>query len=279
VKSYLCAYTTIMRGNERARFFRTFYIDAFAGTGSRTVAGAGAETAPLFADVDSDEEALRFAKGSAAIALEVEPPFDRYVFIENDPAKLPDLESLVDHHPDRKQRVSIVEGDANDALSGIVDETDWRGHRAVVFLDPYGMSVDWTTIEALAGTRAVDLWLLFPLGQAVNRLLVRKGLPPAGFAERLTRAFGTDAWKEAFYAESTQQDLFESRPEVEKVANFNSIAAFFRDRLESVFYAVSPHSLKLVNSRNNPLFLLCFAASNEKGAKTAIKIANDVLRV
>jgi hypothetical protein len=34
----------------------------------------------------------------------------------------------------------------------------------VLFLDPYGMQVDWTTIEAIARTKAIDLRVLFPLG-------------------------------------------------------------------------------------------------------------------
>ena len=63
-----------------------------------------------------------------------------------------------------------------------------------------------------------------------------------------------------------------------EVADFGSIAAFFRGRLESIFSAVAPTSLPLFNSRNNPLFLLCFAAANERGAATAIRIANDILK-
>jgi three-Cys-motif partner protein len=41
-------------------------------------------------------------------------------------------------------------------------DNDWRSHRAVLFLDPYGMQVEWQTIEAIAKTAAIDLWLLFP---------------------------------------------------------------------------------------------------------------------
>lgn len=35
---------------------------------------------------------------------------------------------------------------------------------------------------------------------------------------------------------------------------------------------------KLERVRNNPLYLLCFASANPKGAKTAIKIAQDILK-
>ena len=33
---YLTAYRTIFTGNEKARHFKTWYVDAFAGTGSRS---------------------------------------------------------------------------------------------------------------------------------------------------------------------------------------------------------------------------------------------------
>jgi len=277
VAKYLEAYTTIFRANERARFFTTLYIDAFAGTGTRDPARDDRALA-LIADVEGDPEARAFKAGSAQIALRVSPDFDRYVFIESDGKKATELAAVVEQDPAKRDRVQIIRGDANDSLLRLVHQTDWQTRRAVAFLDPYGMAVEWSTIEALAGTKAIDLWLLFPLGQAVNRLLVRREIPSGGFADALTRCFGTDEWRSAFYQPSAQGDLFGAAPGVEKTANFESIAAFFRRRLESVFAAVAPTSLPLFNSRNNPLFLLCFAAANERGAPTAIKIANDILK-
>ena len=43
-----------------------------------------------------------------------------------------------------------------------------------MFLDPYGTQVSWDTIKLIADTRAIDLWILFPIG-AVNRLMNRDG--------------------------------------------------------------------------------------------------------
>src|SRR4051812_38455514 len=61
------------------------------------------------------------------------------------------------------------------------------------------MQVDWMTIEAIAKTEAIDLWILFPLGVAVNRLLTKNEPPPKRWADALTRVFGTDEWKQQFY--------------------------------------------------------------------------------
>jgi hypothetical protein len=54
-----------------------------------------------------------------------------------------------------------------------------------VFLDPYGMQVEWSTIEALAATKAVDLWYLFPLGVGVARLLTHSGEIDEGWQNQL----------------------------------------------------------------------------------------------
>jgi hypothetical protein len=60
---------------------------------------------------------------------------------------------------------------------------------ALVLLDPFGMQVDWKSIELLKGTRT-DLWILIPTGVIVNRLLDRKC--ELTHAEKLTSFFGKD---------------------------------------------------------------------------------------
>jgi hypothetical protein len=65
--------------------------------------------------------------------------------------------------------------------------------------------------------------------------------------------------------------------QLKKDADFHDILRFFVQRLETVFEAVAPNPLILRNSRNNPLYALCFAASNPRGAPTALKIAEHIL--
>ena len=85
---------------------------------------------------------------------------------------------------------------------------DWSSHRAVLFLDPYGMQVDWTTIEAIARTKAIDLWVLFPLGIGVNRLLTKSGDIPDSWRRRLDLLLGTEDWYEEFYRSESTPTLF-----------------------------------------------------------------------
>ena len=61
----------------------------------------------------------------------------------------------------------------------------------MLFLDPYGMQVEWRTIEAIAKTEAIDLWLLFPLAIGVNRLLTKSGEIPESWRRRLNLLLGT----------------------------------------------------------------------------------------
>jgi hypothetical protein len=63
----------------------------------------------------------------------------------------------------------------------------------------------------------------------------------------------------------------------QRTADAASIESFIHDRLSRCFVKVAKGKV-LRNSRQSPLYLLCFAASNEKGAGTAVNIAQDILR-
>lgn len=269
----------IFTRNEKARYFKTIYVDAFAGTGDyQHSTESEVDPDSLFAS-DDQTQVDEFRRGSARIALELASPFDRYVFIDKKQDHVNQLRTMVrSEFPALESSCQFWNGDANDLLRELcMYHVDWKIWRAVVFLDPYGMSVSWNTIRLLAETKAVDLWLLFPLAQGVNRLLTRDKEPPAGFARRLTEVFGTDAWRTEFYQKAAQHDLFSLEGQVEKVATCESIAAFWTKRLTEVFQGVAPRPRFLRNSRGSPLFLLCFAASNPRGAGAALSIANDLL--
>jgi three-Cys-motif partner protein len=280
LRRYLQAYMTIMSKNPRASYFETIYLDAFAGTGYRSES-----TTPIQSDnslniiqeVYTDDEVQSFQKGSASIALEIEEPFDKYVFIDAKENHVQGLEKLRDKHPQLNNRIEIHLGDANAFLQKWCIETSWRNCRAVLFLDPYGMQVQWKTLETIANTKAIDMFILFPLGQAVNRLLPRKRLPDDAYAKTLTQFFGTDKWKDAFYMQSPQGNLFSDDSSVNKIANFENIGRFFVERLGTVFEGVAPNPKPLYNSKKVPLFLLCFAAGNSKGATVAVRIAKHIL--
>ena len=273
LSKYLRAYTTIFKGNARARYYSISYVDAFAGTGTipRPELGGFADLLPGLRE--NEEE---FRKGSAKRALEIEPPFDEYVFVEKNAEKCRELRTIATASPSRN--IKIVNEDANSALLKWCKNLDTKRQRAVVFLDPFGASVRWEVIAALGQTSAVDLWILFPYS-AINRMLVREGKPKKSWAQRLTAVFGTSAWETAFYSTAVFPSLLDSTQQLEfvrKSVDYRDITDFFVARLRTEFKAVSK-PLPLCNSSGSLLFMLFFAAGNERSAKTGLKIANSIL--
>ena len=137
VRKYLAAYTVIFARNPKAQKLIPIYVDAFAGTGYRTKSPRLDAQTALFEEL-AEPEAEAFLKGSARIALEVEPPFKQYVFVEQEAARAQELEKLKLQFPDKANCVTIVRQDANTYLKEWCKRTDWRACRAVMFLDPYG---------------------------------------------------------------------------------------------------------------------------------------------
>lgn len=217
--------------------------------------------------------------GSVRLALEVNPRFDKYIFIEKDRDRCDQLERLKEERPDLATDISVKQGDANKIIQELCRK-NWKSRRAVLFLDPYGMEVEWTTIEKIANTEAIDLWLLFPLGIGVNRLLPRSGQIPEGWRTRLDRFLGTDDWYEAFYQVETRPNLFGDEETTVVKRGVETIGEYFIGRLKSVFPGVAPKPKILMNSTGCPLYLFCFAVSNPnpKACGIALDIANHILK-
>jgi len=273
VHKYLGAYASIMSKYR----FRFAYIDAFAGTGYRMLRANEKENHVLFPELAA-AETQQFLEGSARIALKVRPLFDKYIFIEKSQSRFAELQRLTEEFAALQSRIELVRADANAYLLDRCENYSWERHRAVLFLDPFGMQVSWRTVEAVAKTKAIDLWLLFPVGVGVNRLLTRTGKIRASWRRKLDDIFGADDWFEAFYSTRATPGLFGDECTTEKTGNLDVIGKYFVRRLKTVFAKVAENPLPLRNSTNSPLFLLCFAAANPTGAETAVKIAQDIIR-
>jgi three-Cys-motif partner protein len=250
--------------------FRRLYIDAFAGTGDRAAKRQHAATLMEIPELGE------MTKGSARVALEVEPPFARYVFIEKRRGRSSMLGRLKSEFPDRA--IEILNEDANAAVQRICRETDWRSNRAVLFLDPYGMQVSWATLEAVAETKAIDVWMLYPTGMGLNRLLTNDGKIPTEWQQALDRSLGCSDWREAFYREVEALDLFgAATTTLVKEASTAKFEAFLLHRLRTIFAGVAPETLPLRNSKGQVMYLLGFACGNPRGVDLAVKIARSVI--
>jgi len=281
LEKYLKAYTTALQNKPTpARRFKLAYIDGFAGSGRRRSSAERsmepADQRPLFEELDSANLAQPLFDGSARLALRVEPPFDTYIFVERSQEHFGRLEALYDEFPERADRIIILRNDANEQIQTLC-KGKWRDHRAVLFLDPYGMQVEWRTLEAIAKTKAIDLWLLFPLWMGVNRVLTRSGEIPTEWRNRLNILLGEEAWYEEFYRFEQVPTLFGEEDVVVTKAATEVIGRRFVARLRGIFAGVSEPGV-LRNSRGSPLYLLCFAAANERGKDIGLRIAKSLLK-
>ena len=271
VKKYLPAYTTALKNTP----FKLLYIDAFAGTGYRTNKSDASTVRQLLEFPEVDD----LAKGSARLALEVDPAFDQFVFIEKNRQKLARLKEMVAEYPHRADRVEFRLADANHAICDLCRETNWRQWRAVVFLDPYGTQVDWTTIQAIAATMSIDLWYLFPTGMGLGRMLTKAGKIDPAWQKRIDRLLGTRDWREAFYQARDEPDLFSEHREIQhRTFDENRAVEFILERMRRIFAGVGSTALPLRNSKGTCMYHLVFACGNPRGKPVALRMAEHILK-
>jgi three-Cys-motif partner protein len=248
VEKYARAYTKAFAN--RGQHLKKYYIDAFSGAGLHLEKGT-----------------RQRVDGSPTRALKITPPFDGFYFIDLDRDKADYLKSQCSGRSD----VRIVNDDANVYLRDLLPTIRYEQYnRALCVLDPYGLHLDWDVIELAGKSRAVDLFLNFPVMDMNRNAIWRQpdSAPPGGI-ERMNRFWGDKTWRQAAYAESPQKNLF-GHVEVDKQSN-HAIAGAFRDRLKKVAgFKYVPEPFPMRNSKDAVVYYLFFA-SLKPVADTIIK--------
>lgn len=273
LQKYLTAYTKILR-NQSHWCRGYYYIDAFAGAGHSKVRekhlhvnSNGSDLLSGLSNTGVDKEVIQYIRGSPRIALDINFPFTHYFFIEQEPSRIESLKALKAEYGDSR-KIFILEGDANHELKDkfLFDRVDWKLHRGVVFLDPFGLQVPWDTIELLAETRALEVLITFPMGMAIQRLLPRTGKMTSNQRDMLTRYLGSPEWEEIVYKRS--QDLFGDQ-QVSKVSDAgHELVRWYQRRLKRIFgHGAMPRLIR--NRQGGHLYYLLFAGPNATGAKIA----------
>lgn len=219
-EKYVNAYLTIMNTFRDKHNWKLIYFDGFAGSGTRNendVQPISELLLDLFNDECLDEDELNTYKGAAERVLGIEQRgFDWYVFVDKSMESSQQLEKRLEKFKSQRNLVFRT-SDANEQISLLANAMKKDNSlAALVLLDPFGMQVDWKSIELLKGTRT-DLWILIPTGVIVNRLLDRKG--ELTHIEKLTSFFGKDEnfLRDYFYKKRTVETLFGETEIVEKV--------------------------------------------------------------
>lgn len=277
LEKYVKAYLTIMNNYKDQYGWKLIYFDGFAGSGSRNEDGTQPVSelmSDLFKDEYIDDEELNTYKGAAERVLGItQKGFDQYVFVDKNKTSSQQLEERLAPFAKEKNLV-FKTSDANEQVETLAKAMHKSKRLAsLVLLDPFGMQVDWTSIQQLKGTHT-DLWILIPTGVIVNRLLDRKC--ELTHIDKLTSFFGKDEefLKDYFYKKKTVDTLFGETEIVEKVKKpIEKIADLYIEQLKTIFDHVTEKPLVLYNTRNTPIFHFACASNN----KNAIKIASQII--
>lgn len=274
VVSYLAAYLRVMSKWP----FHLSYIDAFAGCGARVDAAESKTMQPGFMfDAPASEPKV----GTALEALRLKPGFHRYVFGDLNRRHLKALGDRIDElraFGEDLPETRILRADANELVQ---HECAWlAGHhlrRAVMFLDPYGMQVEWRTLQAIASCPKIDLWLLLPTGIAVNRILPWKRAQHPRWAERMDTFYGSVEWRDAFL--TTGRDILGVEHQA-RSSDLNGIVRFTMDRLTTLFGSgLYPHALPLRSGRHQSYHLVFANSSKDENVRRiAHNIAGHLMR-
>lgn len=276
-EKYVNAYLTIMNTFRDKHNWKLIYFDGFAGSGTRNendVQPISELLLDLFNDECLDEDELNTYKGAAERVLGIEQRgFDWYVFVDKSMESSQQLEKRLEKFKSQRNLVFRT-SDANEQISLLANAMKKDNSlAALVLLDPFGMQVDWKSIELLKGTRT-DLWILIPTGVIVNRLLDRKG--ELTHIEKLTSFFGKDEdfLRDYFYKKRTVETLFGETEIVEKVKQpIEKIAKLYIEQLGKIYKHFTDKPLVLCNSRHTPIFHFACASNNP----TAIIIAKQII--
>ncbi|MBE9585558.1 three-Cys-motif partner protein TcmP [Mucilaginibacter sp. JRF] len=257
VVDYAKAYLTIMN---KQPWVKTLYFDGFAGSG--------------LIEKNEAEDAI---KGTALRILDIDEPkpFDLYYFVEKDEKNKKALENKVSiEYP--KKKAFVVQDDCNAKLLDMARYLQKnKNFRALAFIDPYGMSVNWNSIEALKGL-GIDFWILVPTGLGVNRLLTKSGEIDDGWLNKLEQFLGisrTDVYNR-FYKKDIVNTLFGELEILNKEkAAIEKASKLYSERLKTVFeYVSEPFVMR--NKTNSIMYHFMMATNNPSG----LKIANEVIK-
>ena len=283
LQKYLDFYTTALKNQD----FELVYVDPFCGSG--------------FYETQSERDEDRSLHlGSALEALHIsDKAFDRLMLNDINRNNVEALKKAVrQEFPSRD--VQFEERDANDFVSDTCErqrsENCWKGTRGVIFLDPFATEVSWNSVEAIARTKALDMWMLFPR-KALSRVAwksVDANLDDHPRRQTLDRVFGDASWRQLYdddfkrdYAQLSQIERAYQPMlgEIEKIDVEKSIRGpeamityLYRQRLKSALPWLSNVRAALyINGQ--PHFELVFGASNpsSRAGQLATKVADHIL--
>jgi three-Cys-motif partner protein len=201
------------------------FIDLYAGPGRARVRTTGA-----------------FVDGSPLLALNHQKaPFTRVILCDIDPANADALKKRTAHD----RRAIVIEGSCHDEIERITKEIPARGLNFAL-IDPYSLDqLDFETISRLARFERMDMLIHFPTMDTKRNWSM-------GAQEKLTKAIGTESW----------------RDKVREPRHVTKAIEVLREQLRTFGYTgESVRSIEVKNSTGGVLYHLVYASKDPLGDK------------
>jgi three-Cys-motif partner protein len=254
VAEYLAFYSRALK----KRFCEAGYFDAFGQGG--------------WADTGTPQA----VPGAALRILEAPDPVAYYAFSDLDAQNAQALSEAVETFRATRLRQNLpapnVKVATQDGNLAIRDACAWmqrsRIRHAVIFLDAFGMQVEWQGLEAIARSGRLDMWLLVPAAPALGRATGSGDIPDA-WRLRFDRLLGDPGGSERL---SAQLRARPGKPHPLRGA-MDLVERSVIDRLKSIFppRAVRPAGVWLACG-GHPSSLLVFACANSNTRSHALAL-------
>jgi three-Cys-motif partner protein len=252
VREYAQAYSSVLAKRREIRKY--VYIDAFAGAG-----------------VHISKRTGEYIPGSPLNALNVQPPFHEYHFIDLDGDKAGHLRQYVGNDP----TVSIHKGDCNSIL---LQEVFPRArysdfNRALCLLDPYALNLDWAVVQTAGQSGSIEIFLNFMvMDMNMNVLWKNPDNVPPSQLERMDAFWGDRSWRNTLYQKP--QGRLPGFDLGEKVSN-SAVATAYQERLKKVAgFDYVPEPMPMRNTQGAIIYYLFFASPKKTGEKIVSDIFN-----
>lgn len=250
IRRYALEYSKIISGWTNPELYHV-YIDAFAGPGHHI-----------------SKKTNKPVSGSPQIALNIQPPFKEYYFIENNEEKVQELQQITANFPTAK----VILGDCNKVLlKDVFPHVQYEQYRrGLCLLDPYGLDLNWEVIKEAGRMKSIDMFLNFPICDMNRNVLWHKrDEVDISDIKRMNAYWGDDSWTQVAY--SPFPNLLGEI--IEFKSDNNTIAKAFKERLiKAAGFKNVPKPIPMKNSNNSTIYYLFFASQNN----TANRIVTDI---
>ncbi|MGH9427222.1 MAG: three-Cys-motif partner protein TcmP [Terriglobia bacterium] len=229
-------YATLFSSGMKNKWDTRVYVDLYSGAGHVRV---------------KDTQRLLF--GSPLLAIQVQDSFEKYVFCEENPARMKALAARTKRLAPQAD-VSFIEGNCDDRIKDILKATPRPSKEQTVlslcFVDPFDLGIRFETLAALA-ERFTDFLVLLALHMDANRNYEHYVDEKS---TKVARFLGDPKWRDRWRLAQMAAISFPM-----------FLADAFAARMEGLGY-LPPPRMKIIrlNEKNVPLYHLAIFSRNPR---------------